>query len=80
MARGWDSKSVEDQISQKDQGLPGSAKSQASVKALQKESKRAALRAAQKRTASAMRSTKNEGQKEFLQKALDDLDRQIQDL
>jgi hypothetical protein len=76
MARGWESKSVEDQINEKEASAePG--KHRVTAKAVEREGKQAALRAARNRTANAMNATRNQQRREFLQKALDDLDRQL---
>ncbi len=73
MARGWESKAIEDQINAKESGIL-SPSSKLSPSELEIQSKRAALLVARARIEGAMQSTQKSDRREFLQKALTDLD------
>lgn len=77
MARGWDSKSVEDQIAERqaDSNPPG--KQKANRKEIEQRAKRESIRLARSRTASALESTSDQRYRALLERTLEHLDSEL---
>jgi hypothetical protein len=80
MARGWESKSIEDQISAKEADSRDRKKQISSPEELQRQSKRDSLLLARTRTVSALETAKDEGYRTILKRALAHLDSQLAQL
>ena len=80
MARGWESKSVEDQISEREAEKKDSGKKKPSRSELETKSKRDGILLARSRTVTALESTRDERYRALLQRTLDHLDSQLAEL
>ena len=78
MARGWESKSVEDQINEREAAKPG--KKPSSPLEIQRNSKRDGILLARARTVSAMESARDERYRALLKRTLDHLDSELEKL
>jgi hypothetical protein len=77
MARGWESKSVEEQISGHQSEPQNSAKTKISRRDIEKKSKREGILLARSRTASILESTRDDRYRALLQRTLDHLDAEL---
>ena len=77
MARGWESKSVEDQISERQAESKTAGKPQASRSESEQGAKRESIRLARSRTLTALESTRDERYRELLQRTLTHLDSEL---
>jgi len=80
MARGWESKSVEDQITERQSQPSHSNKNKLSAKEMERNSKREGILLARKRTLAALQSTQDERYRSLLQRTLDHLDSEFKKL
>lgn len=80
MARGWESKSVEDQISSREAGKAGNGKRKRSVQEAELQAKRESILLARSRTVTAMESSRDERYRALLKRTLDHLDAELQKL
>ncbi len=80
MARGWESKGVEEQIAAREAELQGSKKPPADRAEVARRNKRDGLLLARARTISAMEATRDERYLTMLQSALAHLDSEIAEL
>ena len=80
MARGWESKSVEDQISEREAERQDSGKRKASPLEIERKSKRAGILLVRSRTVTALESTRDERYRTLLQRTLEYLDSQLSEL
>jgi hypothetical protein len=79
MARGWESKSVEDQIASAAE-RKASSKPVLSAEALERQSRKTGLLLSRARIARDIENTKNDRHRAVLQRALDYIDAQIEGL
>jgi len=77
VARGWESKSVEEQISEREAEAENSAKIKLSQRELEQKSKREGLLLARLRTVSVLESTRDERYRALLQRTLAHLDSEL---
>ena len=80
MARGWESKGVEEQIAAREAELQGSKKPAANPAEVARRDKRDGLLLARARTVSALEATGNERYRTMLRSALAHLDSEIAEL
>ena len=80
MARGWESKSVEDQINAREADAAKTAKAMPTVQQRQLESKRAGLLLMRTRTLTAIQSTRNDAYRKQQESALAHLDAELAEL
>ena len=80
MARGWESKSVEDQISERQSETQTSAKKKPTRQEIEKKSKREGILLARSRAATALESTRDDRYRALLQRTLDHLDEELSKL
>ena len=78
MARGWESKSVEDQINEREAEKPAGKKP--TPLEIQRNSKRDSILLARARTVGAMESARDERYREQLKRALEHLDSELEKL
>jgi hypothetical protein len=78
VARGWESKSVEDQINEREAAKP--AKKKPTPIEIQRNSKRESISLARARTVAALESTRDERYREQLKRALEHLDSELEKL
>jgi hypothetical protein len=77
MARGWESKSVEEQISAREVEAPAPVKKGPSPAEVERRAKRDQLLLARTRTITALQTTRDEGYREMLERALQHLDSEL---
>jgi hypothetical protein len=77
MARGWESKSVEEQISLREVEAPAPVKTAPSPVEVERRAKRNGLLLARTRTITALQTTRDEGYREMLERALQHLDSEL---
>lgn len=77
MARGWESKSVEDQINEREAEAKNARKKKPSPGEAEKEVKRQGILLARSRAASALESTRDERYRALLRRTLDHLDSEL---
>ena len=77
MARGWESKSVEDQISEREAEVKNSGKKQPSRGEIEQKSKRDGILLVRSRTVTALESTRDERYRTLLQRTLAHLDSEL---
>jgi len=80
VARGWESKSVEDQISEREAEARDSSKNKPSRHEIEQKSKREGILLARNRTVAAMGSARDDRYKDLLQRTLEHLDSELQKL
>ena len=80
MARGWESKSVEDQISERQSETQTPAKKKPTRQEIEKKTKREGILLARSRAASALESTRDDRYRALLQRTLDHLDEELSKL
>ena len=80
MARGWESKSVEEQISAKEADRQDRNKAPLAADEVQLRSKRESLLLARTRTVAVLESARDERYRTILRAALADLDKQLSEL
>ena len=80
MARGWESKSVEDQISERQDAGKSSQKDKLSPQDLEREAKRAGILLARTRTLTALESSRDDRYRALLQRTLEHLDAELEKL
>jgi hypothetical protein len=77
VARGWESKSVEDQISQRESEAKESSKKKPTRREIEQKSKREGILLARTRTVAAMETTRDDRYRALLQRTLDHLDSEL---
>lgn len=77
MARGWESKSVEEQISEREAETESSGKKKPSRSEIEQKSKREGILLARSRTATALESARDERYRVLLQRTLKHLDSEL---
>jgi hypothetical protein len=77
VARGWESKSIEEQISEHEAEIQNSSKKKPSPREIEQRSKREGILLARSRTASALESARDERYRALLQRTLDHLDSEL---
>ena len=77
VARGWESKSVEEQISNRQAESETSEKNKPSRLEIEKKSKRESMRLARARTTTALHSTRDKRYQALLQRTLEHLDSEL---
>jgi hypothetical protein len=77
MARGWESKSVEDQINERDAEAERLGKQEASPVDIEQKAKREGILLARARTASVLESARDERYQALLKRTLDYLDSEL---
>ena len=80
MARGWESKSVEEQISERQSEKQTSAKKKPTRLEIEKKTKREGILLARSRAATALESTRDDRYRALLQRTLDHLDEELSKL
>lgn len=80
MARGWESKSVEDQISERQSETQTSAKKKPTRQEIEKKTKREGILLARSHAAAALESTRDDRYRALLQRTLDHLDEELSKL
>lgn len=80
MARGWESKSVEDQINERNAEAQAPGKKMPSPAEIQRHTKREGILLVRARTLSALDSTRNQRYRALLERTLAHLDSQLADL
>jgi hypothetical protein len=80
VARGWESKSVEDQISERQSETQTSAKKKPTRQEIEKRTKREGILLARSRAATALESTRDDRYRALLQRTLDHLDEELSKL
>ena len=80
MARGWESKSVEDQINEREAEPKDSRKNKPTQAEIEQRAKREGLLLARSRTITALESTRDERYKALLQRTLAHLDSELAQL
>ena len=80
MARGWESKSVEDQINERQAAGKSSQKDKLSPQDLEREAKRAGILLARTRTLTALESSRDDRYRALLQRTLEHLDSELEKL
>ena len=78
MARGWESKSVEDQISERETEVKESSKKKPTRREIEQKSKREGILLARSRAVTAMESTRDDRYRALLQRTLDHLDSELE--
>jgi hypothetical protein len=77
VARGWESKSIEDQISEREADAQTKTKKRPSSQEIQKNSKREGILLARSRTVAAMESARDERYRALLKRTLEHLDLEL---
>jgi hypothetical protein len=77
VARGWESKSVEDQINERETQAKKPAKKPRSADEIQRHSKRESIVLARSRTLAAMESSRDDRYRALLKRTLDHLDSEL---
>ena len=77
MARGWESKSVEDQITERQAESNSPGKSTATRKEVEQRAKRESIRLARSRTVTALESTQDQRYRTLLERTLEHLDSEL---
>jgi hypothetical protein len=77
VARGWESKSVEDQINEREAEAKNARKNKPSPVEVEKEAKRQSILLARSRAGSALESTRDERYRALLMRTLDHLDSEL---
>jgi len=77
VARGWESKSVEEQISDKQTEVQSSTKKKPSPQEIEAKSRRDGMLLARARTVAALESTRDERYRSLLMRTLDHLDSEL---
>jgi hypothetical protein len=80
VARGWESKSVEDQISERAAETKDSIKKKPSPLEIEQKSKKQGILLARTRTMTALEGTHDDRYRELLQRTLDHLDSELRKL
>jgi hypothetical protein len=80
VARGWESKSVEEQISERQSEKQTSAKKKPTRLEIEKKTKREGILLARSRAATALESTRDDRYRALLQRTLDHLDEELSKL
>jgi hypothetical protein len=80
VARGWESKSVEDQISERAAEAKDSIKQKPSPFEIEQKSKKQGILLARTRTMTALEATQDDRYRELLQRTLDHLDSELRKL
>ena len=80
MARGWESKSVDDQISERQSETQTSAKKKPTRQEIEKKTKREGILLARSRAATALELTRDDRYRALLQRTLDHLDEELSKL
>jgi hypothetical protein len=80
VARGWESKSVEDQISERETEAKESRKKKPTRREIEQKSKKEGILLVRSRTVTAMESTRDDRYRALLQRTLDHLDSELQRL
>ena len=80
MARGWESKSVEDQISEWQAAAKSSQKDKLSPQDLERKAKRVGILLARTRTLTALESSRDDRYRALLQRTLEHLDSELEKL
>jgi hypothetical protein len=80
MARGWESKAVEEQINAREADSQRPIREELTADELERRLKRDSLMLARVRTVAALESAQNERYRAILKKALEDLDAQLAEL
>jgi hypothetical protein len=78
VARGWESKSVEDQISERESEAKESSKHKPTRREIEQKSKKQGILLARNRTVAAMESTRDDRYRALLQRTLDHLDSELE--
>jgi hypothetical protein len=78
VARGWESKSVEDQISERETEVKESSKKKPTRREIEQKSKREGILLARSRAVTAMESTRDDRYRALLQRTLDHLDSELE--
>jgi hypothetical protein len=77
VARGWESKSVEEQITEHETRTPGRPNHKPSRRELEQKAKREGILLARSRTVSMLESTQDDRYRVLLQRTLDHLDSEL---
>jgi hypothetical protein len=77
VARGWESKSVEDQINERETRAQKPGKKKPSAEEIERHSKRESIVLARSRTLTAMESSRDERYRALLKRTLDHLDSEL---
>ena len=77
MARGWDSKSVEDQITERQAESNAPGKQRSTRKEVEQRAKREGIRLARSRTVTALESTQDQRYRALLERTLEHLDSEL---
>ena len=77
MARGWESKSVEDQINEREAEAERLGKQKTSPVDIEQKTKREGIQLARARTAAVLESTRDERYRALLKRTLDHLDSEL---
>ena len=80
MARGWESKSVEDQINEREAESKKPGKKKPSPREIEQQTKREGILLARTRAAAAFESTRDERYRALLKRTLDFLDSELEKL
>ena len=80
MARGWESKSVEEQINERESEAQTSGKKKPSRREIEQKSKRESIRLARSHTLNAMEASRDERYRALLKRTLDHLDLELSKL
>jgi hypothetical protein len=80
VARGWESKSVEDQISERQAASQNPQKDKLSPQELERKAKRASIVLARTRTLTALESSRDDRYRALLQRTLEHLDSELEKL
>jgi hypothetical protein len=80
VARGWESKSVEEQITERQSEKQPSAKKKPTRQEIEKKTKREGILLARSRAATALESTRDDRYRALLQRTLDHLDEELSKL
>jgi hypothetical protein len=80
MARGWESKAVEEQREEPGEAQPRDARPERSLEEQERMRKRKELQLARKRTAADLASARHPRHRELLERTLADLEQRIRDL
>jgi hypothetical protein len=80
VARGWESKSVEDQINEREAEIRTPGKKKPSQREIEQKSKREGILLVRTRTVTALESTRDERYRTLLQRTLEHLDSELEKL
>ena len=80
MARGWESKSIEDQIAEREAESERAAKKKLTAREMEQQTRREGLLLARARTLTALKSARDERYRTQLERALAHLDVQLAEL